>query len=81
MKAYKFVSRPSGNGASNDGKSLDEGEAVVRLVKERITRNEHKKRGVIVRFTLVDIEDSWDFVRTADPAYKAVEPFGAGKGS
>jgi hypothetical protein len=62
---------------NNDCKWLKDGQSVLALVKSRVKkenlRNRAKKRGVIVPFTAYDAGDMyWDFVRTADPEYKAV---------
>jgi hypothetical protein len=60
---------------NNDCKWLEDGKAVVALVKGRIAKenpqDRTKKRGVIIPFTAYEAGDMyWDFVRTADPEYK-----------
>jgi hypothetical protein len=62
---------------NNDCKRLDDGEAIVALVKARIAmenpRDKSKKRGVIVPYAAANPGDMyWDFVRTADSDYKPV---------
>jgi len=76
------LTRPSARWAEhaaydNECKRLTDGEAVVALVKNRISKEDArrpvKRRGVIIDFKDYDQGDTyWDFVRTADPAYKKV---------
>jgi hypothetical protein len=69
----------------NGCKLLANGEAVIALVKARVAKEDpnspKKKRGVIVPFTAYKAGGMhWEFVRTADPEYKAalVKQLGTG---
>lgn len=68
----------SGHAAyNNDCRWLDDRTSILHLIKERIAKENpverKKQRGLIVEFTADEPRDMyWDFVRTADPAYKTV---------